>query len=268
MTAAPTGYALELSDDELARYELMAATAAEDEADDWAQAGIQPGAAVVDVGCGPGAILARLADLVGQRGRAVGIDIEPGTVAAAARRVAQLPQAAAEVGRAEATGLAPGSFDVAMCRHVLAHNGGREAAIVEHLATLVRPGGAVYLVDVDMSGARLVPDEPELDIVDHYRRFHSERGSDLMVGLHLGELLEDAGLEVQRFRSVSSMFRLPPEVRGPHWAAREAMVAAGVATEEDVARWDRAFSRMERAPRRPWMFVPIFAAIGRTGRAA
>jgi SAM-dependent methyltransferase len=203
--------------------------------------------------------------MVGPSGHAVGVDQEPATVAAAARRVAELPQAVVQVGRADATGLTPASVDVVMCRHVLAHNGGREAAIVEHLATLPRPGGAVYLVDVDMSGARLVPQDPELDIVDRYREFHARRGSDLMVGLRLGDLLEDAGLEVERFRSAASVFRLPPGVRGPHWAARQAMVEAGVATDDDVARWDRAFIRMDDAPRRPWTFVPVFAAIGRVG---
>jgi 2-polyprenyl-3-methyl-5-hydroxy-6-metoxy-1,4-benzoquinol methylase len=40
------------------------------------------------------------------------------------------------------TGLAPGSVDVALMRHVLAHNGGQEQAIVDHLASLVRPGGS------------------------------------------------------------------------------------------------------------------------------
>ncbi len=34
-----------------------------------------------------------------------------------------------------------------MLRHVLAHNGGAEDAIVAHLATLLRPGGCLYLVD-------------------------------------------------------------------------------------------------------------------------
>jgi SAM-dependent methyltransferase len=263
MSTGETDYALRLSDDELARYEVMAAMAAEDESADWALAGIRPGATVADVGCGPGAVLARLAELVGPAGRAVGIDVEPATVAAAARRVDALPQAEVRAGRADDTGLEAGAFDVAMCRHVLAHNGGREASIVQHLATLVRPGGAVYLVDVDMTGARLVPDDPDLDIIDRYLAFHASRGSDLMVGLRLGGLLEDAGLDVERFRSVSSMFRLPPGVRGPHWAARQAMVDAGVATDEDVARWDRAFSRMDGSARRPWTFVPVLAAIGR-----
>jgi hypothetical protein len=38
---------------------------------------------------------------------------------------------------------------------------------------------------------------------------------------------------------------MPPPGRGvrpPSWAAREAMVDAGIATADDVERWDRAFT--------------------------
>ena len=48
-------YSLELSDQERARYRMMAAGAADNEQLEWEAAGIKPGARVVDVGCGPGA---------------------------------------------------------------------------------------------------------------------------------------------------------------------------------------------------------------------
>jgi hypothetical protein len=51
-----TGYVLALSDEEVARYRFMAKRAAEDEADQWAVAGIVAGAVIADVGCGPGAV--------------------------------------------------------------------------------------------------------------------------------------------------------------------------------------------------------------------
>jgi hypothetical protein len=46
-------------------------------------------------------------------------------------------------------------------------------------------------------------------------------------------------------------------------AARDAMVAAGMASEEDVARWSEAFARSDAATDRPTLFAPMFAAIGR-----
>jgi 2-polyprenyl-3-methyl-5-hydroxy-6-metoxy-1,4-benzoquinol methylase len=265
-TDARTDYALELNDEELARYRLMAEVAACDEAADWAAAGIAPGARVADVGCGPGAILTLLADAVGPAGVAIGVDQDPHAVALASAGLEGRAHASALVGDADATGLAPASFDVVMCRHVLAHNGGREVDIVEHLATLVRPGGSVYLVDVDMTGMQMLPADPALDIVEHYRTFHALRGNDLSVGMRLGLLLEDVGLQVERYRAVSNVWRLPAGVRGPQWAARQPMLDEGVSTPADLDRWAAAFERMDRAAHRPWTFIPVFVAIGRRPR--
>src|SRR5215469_12765512 len=140
-------YSLKLSEQELTRYRMMAASAADNEAAEWSAAGIAPGARIADVGCGPGAVLRLLAERVGPDGQAVGIDADPSAVAVAREQTAGLPQARVQAGQADATGLEPGAYDVVMCRHVLAHNGGREAAIVVHLASLAATGGCVYLVD-------------------------------------------------------------------------------------------------------------------------
>jgi SAM-dependent methyltransferase len=258
-----TDYALALSEEEQGCYRLMAEMAAAEEAADWVSAGISAGAAVADVGCGPGAMLAVLAERVGPGGPAIGVDRDPHAVHLAERAVVEFPQASAHVGDADDTGLPLGAFDVAMCRHVLAHTGGREEAIVGHLARLVKPGGAVYLVDVDMTGVRVVPRDPQLDIDDYYRAFHAGRGNDLTIGLRLGTLLDAAGLQVERYRCVSRVQRWPAGTRGPHWAAREAMLEDGIATYDDLARWDAAFDRMDLQAERPWTFIPVFVAIGR-----
>lgn len=258
-----TDYTLRLSDEELRRYEFMAQGAADEEAAHWALAGIVPGAHVADVGCGPGAVLAALAATVGPTGRAAGVDRDPEAVAHARRRVADLPHASVAVGAADATGLPPGQADVVMCRHVLAHNGGQEAAIVGHLASLARPGGAVYLVDVDLTGQRVMPLDAELDLMDRYLRFQEQRGNDMAVGLRLGTLLEDAGLAIEQFRCTSRVGRVPSGARPPHWAAREAMRAAGMADDADIARWTAAFGRMDALDPGPWIFTPAFVAIGR-----
>jgi len=56
-------YSLALSDAEIERYRLMARAAEQRERDLWAAAGAVPGARIADVGCGPGAIAVRFADL-------------------------------------------------------------------------------------------------------------------------------------------------------------------------------------------------------------
>ena len=82
MTAAHT-YSLLLSDAERARYRLMAERASGEEARLWQQAGIRPGARVVDIGCGPGAMLPPLAAAVSPHGSVVGVDADPDAVSAA-----------------------------------------------------------------------------------------------------------------------------------------------------------------------------------------
>ena len=259
-------YALKLSDVELSRYELMAARALEQERDRWVSAGVVEGAVVADIGCGPGAVSIALARQVGATGRVLSFDRTPEAVnmARAVAERAGVGNVTVEVADADATGVAPSSVDVAMIRHVLAHNGGREAAIVAHAATLIRPGGCVYLIDVDGTAVRTRPSDPDIDDLNHrYWEWHGRQGNDVSVGLRLDELLAGAGLDVVDFSGRYDIVVAPPGVRTPGWAARDALVASGLATPDDVARWDAAFVRADGMQERPTVFVPMFCAFGR-----
>jgi SAM-dependent methyltransferase len=259
-------YALELDPGEVERYRMMAEQARAAEADLWDLAGIEPHASVADVGCGPGAMLPALSSAVGPDGRVRAVDADPDAVAAAQALVAAagLGNVTVAEGRADHTGLEPGSLDAVMLRHVLAHNGGAEDAIVAHLATLVRPGGCLYLADVDATAIRTLPEQADLtDLQERYGAFRAARGDDNRAGLRLADRLARAGLEVLEFRGRYFIGQPPPSVRPPSWAAREAMVAAGVASEDDVRRWDRAFQEVQAAPVAPTIFAPLFTAVGR-----
>jgi SAM-dependent methyltransferase len=270
MTTVPGTYALRLSDDELGRYRMMAARARAEEGDLWALAGLVPGARVADVGCGPGAVLMALAEVVGPTGQVVGVDADPGAVAAAraalagARLRGAVAPGTARRGRAEATGLLPGSLDAAVLRHVLAHNGGAEQRIVDHLATIVRPGGHVYLLDVDLTTASLAPPVPELvELQARYLRWHERQGNDPRIGCRLPALAGAAGLTVVAYRGWTVGGAAPRGMRGPAWAARDELVRAGLATTADVARWDAAFAALDAAPERPEFSLDTFAAVCR-----
>ncbi|HXV94711.1 MAG TPA: methyltransferase domain-containing protein, partial [Pseudonocardia sp.] len=157
-----------------------------------------------------------------------------------------------------------GAYDVVMCRHVLAHNGGRERAIVAHLASLARPGGALYLVDVDAAGLWTRPGDPDLaDLQERYLQWHRRRGNDLSVGRMLGLLLEEVGATVEVFRTGGPVSRVPAGLRPPPWAARDALRDAGLADDADVARWDAAFRRTDARWPRPWAAMPVCVAVGR-----
>ena len=269
-TTAPTSYGLRLSDDELGRYRMMAARARAEEGELWALAGLVPGARVADVGCGPGAMLVTLAEVVGPTGHVVGVDTDPAAVAAAraALAAARLGSAVApgEVrqGRAESTGLRPRSVDTAVLRHVLAHNGPAAQRIVDHLATLVRPGGHVYLLDVDMTTATITPTPPAaLDLHARYVHWHERQGNDPRIGLRLPDLARAAGLDVVEYRGWTVGGPAPRGMRGPAWAARDELARAGLADAVDVARWDAAFAALDAATERPEIGLGVFAAVCR-----
>jgi hypothetical protein len=151
-----------------------------------------------------------------------------------------------------------------MLRHVLAHNGGGEGEIVAHLATLLRPGGCLYLIDADGTAIRTLPEYLNLeDLQQRYLTFHAARGNDVRAGLRLGERLIVAGLDLVDFRGTYLITPMPAGMRPPPWAARDAMVAAGAATEQDVTRWALAFDRLDAAGTRPTLFAPTFVVVGR-----
>ena len=258
-------YALTLSDVEVARYQGMAKMAMATETATFVSAGIVPGAVVADVGCGPGALSVELARMVGPDGSVLAVDRDPAARAVAARLVAEagLGNVIVSEGDATASGIAADSVDVAMMRHVLAHNGGQEQQIVHHLASLVRPGGAVYLVDVDATAVRARPPSVLDQLQERYLQFHAGKGNDLSVGLRLAELLTAAGLDVTTYLGRYQILSMQPGMRPPSWAARDEMVAAGVIDRDDIARWERELARLEQTGPLPTLFIPQFLAVGR-----
>ncbi len=261
-------YALAVSDEEVERYRFMAERARIDEAEHWRRAGIRPGAVVADVGCGPAAVSVVIAELIGPDGHVIGVEREESARAEARRVIAAAGAGNVELlaGTATDTGIPAGSVDVAMMRHVLAHNAPAEQAIVDHLAELVRPGGSVYLVDADATAFRVLGADPDVeDLAERYLELHRRRGNDLQTGLRLGQLLARAGLDVVVHEGRYTIAPTPPGMRPPAWAARDAMLAEGIASADDVRRWEAALARMDAAPERPTLFAPTFIALGTAG---
>jgi SAM-dependent methyltransferase len=259
-------YALKISDNELQRYRAMAASAQQLEAELWHTAGIGPRANVVDLGCGPGAMLLALAEHVGPTGSVIGVDADAPAIAVAENLIAAagLANARVQVGDATTSGLASASADVVVLRHVLAHNQRIEADLVTHAGDLVRPGGCVYLVDVDATMIRHRGAPPEFDeLRESYRAWHASRGNDLQVGLRLPALLAAAGLDLVTDTAFLVCVDYTPGMRTPAWAARDAMVQAGFADADALERWEAAFAAMDVSSTPPRSFLSYFVAVGR-----
>lgn len=145
---------------------------------------------VLEVGCGPGALLERLQGLA-PHARLVGVEPD-GELAALAR--ARVPHAEVLDGTAEHLPLADGSVDVAVARFVFQHLANPVAAARE-LRRVLRPGGLAAVIEVDGELWGLAqPTTPEAQGV-HAKAWASQarRGGDRMIGRRLHRILAEAG---------------------------------------------------------------------------
>ncbi|WP_436519632.1 class I SAM-dependent methyltransferase [Actinoplanes sp. HUAS TT8] len=103
-------------------------------------AGVKPGEAVLDVGCGRGAVLFPAAEATGPAGHVTGIDQAPSMVALTRAAAAHLPHVTVEAGDAQAPDFPPGTFDVITAGLVVFFLPDARAALAAY-RRLLRPGG-------------------------------------------------------------------------------------------------------------------------------
>lgn len=142
---------------------------------------------LLDVGCGPGFVAARLASSR-PAVRITGVDAAPALVAQARQRIE------AHVGEATALEFADATFDGAYTRFVLRHLD-RPGDALRSMVRVVRPAGRVVAIDGD-DGALVIEPEP-----DGFRRALAARhrgviarGADPFVGRRLVGMFREAGM--------------------------------------------------------------------------
>ncbi|PSP85004.1 hypothetical protein BRC83_03595 [Halobacteriales archaeon QS_1_68_17] len=118
------------------------------------------GDAILDVGCGVGADVVALAELVGSTGRVVGVDNSRRMIERAAGRPdPSAGTAAFHVGDAHDLPYRADAFDSCRAERVFQHLADPRAALAE-LRRVTRPGGLVWVADPDWSTFGLdVPDD-------------------------------------------------------------------------------------------------------------
>ena len=101
------------------------------------------GARVLDVACGTGVVARLLPPRVGPTGRVVGLDLNPGMLAAAGAAAAGAPIEWLE-GSAQAMPLPDGGFDLVLCQQGLQFFPDKAAALREMYRVLA-PGGRLFI---------------------------------------------------------------------------------------------------------------------------
>lgn len=113
-------------------------------------AGIRQGQTVADIGAGDGYYVARLSPLVGATGTVFGQDIMPDYIAMLQRRVSRdaLANVRVVLGDAHDPRLPANSVDVALMIHMY-HEISQPFALLWNLATSMKPGGRLVILDLD-----------------------------------------------------------------------------------------------------------------------
>jgi SAM-dependent methyltransferase len=178
-------------------------------------AGIGAGMRVLDVGSGAGDVALLLADLVGPRGRVVGVDTNAAILDTARARVQAAGWRNVTFHAGDIHAVPPdGDFDAVVGRWLLMYVPD-PAALLRSLATRLRPGGVMVFQEIDFSYPPAM--FPPTDLSRQIQRWsipHGPRrpgGPETQMGTKLFRAYLDAGLPAPELRLEA------PLGGGPDW---------------------------------------------------
>jgi len=232
------------------------------------RAGLAPGVDVLDLGCGSGDVTVKVAELVGPRGRVVGIDMDDSVLAHARSTAAscgvpvEWRQGRIEDLREER------SFDIVYARFLLSHLPDPADAL-QRMRRAVRPSGRVVVEDIDIaSHVHWPPSSAFQRFIELYAAAAHARGVDSSIGPRLPALLIDAGLGDVEISISMPTFRTgegKTVARLTLLNIGDAAIAAGLTDRTEVDALLAELAAHEKDPRSIQSTAQVFQAIGRRG---
>lgn len=197
---------------------------------------IKAGDAILEVGCGTGGLLTPLSDLVGPKGRVVGIDSSRAMIAEAQRR-SEKAGARVEfaVGDAHRLELGDSQFDHCLAVSVFQHLIDPEAALRE-IVRVARPGGRITITETDWDTQ--IVDSDDIAVTRRVLHFFSESIRNGRIARRLPAMMRECGLEDAAVTGMTSTADSPddPEAQWLSEAAHRA-AEAGAITAKEAQRW-------------------------------
>jgi SAM-dependent methyltransferase len=213
---------------------------------------LQPGERVLDVGSGPGLLVAEMAQAVGRSGHVTGLDISDGMLALSRIRCAD-PTISERVSFVKADAVAlpfsDAAFDVAVSTQVYEYVADLNAALAE-LHRVLRVGGRALIIDTDWDS--IVWNAGDQEQMQRLLAAWTERFADPHLPRSLSRRLQEAGLKV-RHRDVLVLFN--PEYDPNTFSVANGQIMADFAvaqhrmTPEDVQAWMKGLQRLGREGR-------------------
>jgi ubiquinone/menaquinone biosynthesis C-methylase UbiE len=153
---------------------------------------IREGYQILDVGCGVGEDVQGLAQRVGVKGCAVGVDCSETMLAEARKRIMGLNlPVKLYFGDAKNLEFIANTFDGCRAERVFVHLSNPEQALAE-MVRVARPGARIVVYDVDWE--TLIVDAPDRTITRKLLNFLCDSGGSRWIGRQLRRLFFEAGL--------------------------------------------------------------------------
>lgn len=272
MSPRESDYSMKHSEEEVMRLELQAAALSEIIDQEIEAMNPKSGIAVLDAGCGTGAITRRFAQIV-RPATVTAVDFDPMFLDSAKEIAADegIENIIFESGDIDNLEYQDEMFDLTYCRLVLMHVKD-PVKTVEELKRVTKKGGMVAISDQDDGAVIVNPFMPKMmDLWNRYGQWAKTQKMDRYIGRQLFSILSQAGLEsvrifafpIHRTQENSEQLRMfasvPLQIID---TMKTELLKQGVFTEEE---YDIAVDEFEKLLGEPGAFVmnTFFLAVGK-----